>query len=469
MKTYLGTLLCLCFLSSSVFADTHENPFISQTEASVFAISATTGLIVPSTHQELAISRTNVQMEHGGVLLNIPNHRHQYLGASRYGLDSRIRISEVIGDVGARQYARRMNFKPIFQGKPGQGKGFDQVYRSGKQIVVVEAKGGKSPLKQYYGYTQGTANYTLEVAKRTLRSPKATLAAKKAAIEVINAHKKGRLVIQKVHTKHLLGKAEPTTVQTTYGKLAVSSPLKIAHQTGLKGGLAGIGIAGAFELLSQLNSGQKVNWQKVGGMATLGGISGYTGTLTGTLIQRSLMNSQSLLLSTLVARRTTATLLGGVGGGIVGGVVFSYGAYLLGYGDFKTANRSMVSSIASYSAWALGGAALGGGTALAFATSIAGMVGATAGTGTAIASLSGAAAANATLAWLGGGTLVAGGGGVAAGTTVLAGISATGVGLLAVGVGAGVMYLFHLSDESTERERVQHLLSNVQSHLNKAL
>ena len=48
----------------------------------------------------------------------------------------------------------------------------------------------------------------------------------------------------------------------------------------------------------------------------------------------------------------------------------------------------------------------------------------TAGTGTAIASLSGAAATNATLAWLGGGTLAAGGLGVAGGTAVLGGLIA---------------------------------------------
>lgn len=48
----------------------------------------------------------------------------------------------------------------------------------------------------------------------------------------------------------------------------------------------------------------------------------------------------------------------------------------------------------------------------------------TASTGTAIAGLSGAAATNATLAWLGGGVLAAGGGGMAAGTVVLGGIVA---------------------------------------------
>lgn len=60
------------------------------------------------------------------------------------------------------------------------------------------------------------------------------------------------------------------------------------------------------------------------------------------------------------------------------------------------------------------------------ASGIYGTVGAlaTASTGTAIASLSGAAATNATLAWLGGGSLAAGGLGVAGGTWVLGGLVA---------------------------------------------
>lgn len=52
---------------------------------------------------------------------------------------------------------------------------------------------------------------------------------------------------------------------------------------------------------------------------------------------------------------------------------------------------------------------------------------AAASTGTPIASLSGVAATNATLAWLGGGTLAAGGGGMAAGTVVLGGVVAAPV------------------------------------------
>lgn len=84
---------------------------------------------------------------------------------------------------------------------------------------------------------------------------------------------------------------------------------------------------------------------------------------------------------------------------------------------------------------ALGGAALGtaGGFAAAGATTAAVMALGTASTGTAIASLSGVALTNATLAALGGGAIAAGGGGIALGTTVL-GAATLGVGLLIGGI-----------------------------------
>lgn len=70
------------------------------------------------------------------------------------------------------------------------------------------------------------------------------------------------------------------------------------------------------------------------------------------------------------------------------------------------------------------GAGLSGGAALAFGAYNGTMLLATAGTGAAISSLSGVAATNATLAWLGGGTLAAGGYGMAGGAMVLGGIVA---------------------------------------------
>ncbi len=71
--------------------------------------------------------------------------------------------------------------------------------------------------------------------------------------------------------------------------------------------------------------------------------------------------------------------------------------------------------------------------AAAGATTAAVMALGTASTGTAIASLSGAAAVNATLAALGGGALAAGGGGMALGSAVL-GAATLGVGILVGGI-----------------------------------
>lgn len=74
-----------------------------------------------------------------------------------------------------------------------------------------------------------------------------------------------------------------------------------------------------------------------------------------------------------------------------------------------------------------------------------------AGTGTAISSLSGAAATNAVLAWLGGGTIAAGGGGIAAGTIVLGAITASatiGLAVAAVGTLASRFY----AKKNTEAE-----------------
>lgn len=101
----------------------------------------------------------------------------------------------------------------------------------------------------------------------------------------------------------------------------------------------------------------------------------------------------------------------------------------------------------------MGGAAAGtaGGFAAAGATSAAVMALGTASTGTAIVSLSGAAATNATLAALGGGAIAAGGGGIALGTTIL-GATTLGVGLL---VGGAIFNITgkNLSDKADEAWR----------------
>jgi len=74
---------------------------------------------------------------------------------------------------------------------------------------------------------------------------------------------------------------------------------------------------------------------------------------------------------------------------------------------------------------------------------------ATASTGTAISTLSGAAASNAVLAWLGGGSLAAGGMGVAGGTAVLSALTWTATGGAAILV-AGFIASAHYSKKLTE-------------------
>lgn len=96
----------------------------------------------------------------------------------------------------------------------------------------------------------------------------------------------------------------------------------------------------------------------------------------------------------------------------------------LDLGDFSTVTlQALRDDYALLKSSGIGlGTGLGGGAAVAFGAYNGTMLLATASTGTAISTLSGAAATNATLAWLGGGSLAAGGGGMALGAMVLGGV-----------------------------------------------
>lgn len=90
-------------------------------------------------------------------------------------------------------------------------------------------------------------------------------------------------------------------------------------------------------------------------------------------------------------------------------------------------------------------AALGPTAAMTIATTFG-----TASTGTAIASLSGAAANSAALAWLGGGSLAAGGGGMAAGNALLALAGPVGWGIAGVFVVGGGAFAAHKNKKAAE-------------------
>ena len=112
----------------------------------------------------------------------------------------------------------------------------------------------------------------------------------------------------------------------------------------------------------------------------------------------------------------------------------------------------------------LGGAAVGtaGGFAAAGATTAAVMALGTASTGTAIASLSGVAATNATLAAIGGGSIAAGGGGMALGSALLSGAT-LGVGLLA----AGIIFNFTGSKLEDKAAEVEKQVDKAEAQINK--
>lgn len=112
----------------------------------------------------------------------------------------------------------------------------------------------------------------------------------------------------------------------------------------------------------------------------------------------------------------------------------------------------------------LGGAAVGtaGGFAAAGATTAAVTALGTASTGTAISSLSGAAATKATLAILGGGAKAIGGGGIALGTSVL-GAATLGVGLLV----GGVIFNFTGSKLSDQADEAWHQARKEEEKVNK--
>lgn len=103
------------------------------------------------------------------------------------------------------------------------------------------------------------------------------------------------------------------------------------------------------------------------------------------------------------------------------------------------------------------------GIAASGATTSAVMALGTASTGTAISSLSGAAATNATLAALGGGSLAAGGGGMALGSLIL-GAASFGVGILAGGVIFNITgsSLSNKADEAKEQmEKAEDEINNI--------
>lgn len=120
--------------------------------------------------------------------------------------------------------------------------------------------------------------------------------------------------------------------------------------------------------------------------------------------------------------------------------------------------RTLVNFAGSLAGGAVAGTA--GGALAAFGAYGAAQALACASTGTAIASLSGAAATNATLAFFGGGSLAAGGLGMAGGTAVLGGLVA-GPALMVMGIVAGSAARKNLEKAYTNRAEAIQIASQL--------
>lgn len=139
--------------------------------------------------------------------------------------------------------------------------------------------------------------------------------------------------------------------------------------------------------------------------------------------------------------------------------------------EYEAEELKKVSAGAGVLLGGMGGAAAGtaGGFAAAGATASAVMALGTASTGTAISTLSGVAATNATLAALGGGSIAAGGGGMALGSAVLSGAT-LGVGLLVGGVIFNVAgsKLSEKADEAFEQaKRTEREVNRIVTHFDE--
>jgi len=110
-----------------------------------------------------------------------------------------------------------------------------------------------------------------------------------------------------------------------------------------------------------------------------------------------------------------------------------------------------------------GAGALGGATLAFGAWGLAGMVG-TASTGTAIGTLSGVAATNATLAWLGGGAMSAGGLGVTGGAAVLGGLAVIPAAVVAMYFGQNQAKQ-KLNEARDFRDNVEVFVAEIDSYI----
>lgn len=257
-------------------------------------------------------------------------------------------------------------------------------------------------------------------------------------------------IARNLKTKLMLSDREAKRLARDVQK--IYSPKNLMHtssisQTIIMNSVKTSAFAMVLDATIQLASSGNVD---AGRLAVSGG-SVLIGTGAGQMIHVGLTNQSVFNLTKSIAGPLKCSpgmltsSLSSVGGVMLTTALFSYGFYFMGYSDLKTANRNMI----------VGSAAAGAGTLAGFGIMSAASAWGTASTGTAIANLSGAAASQASLAWLGGGSIAAGGGGVTIGTVAVGGV----VAIAAIGVGYIGCKLYQLKDEADENKRIRSMIS----------
>ena len=295
-------------------------------------------------------------------------------------------------------------------------------------------KDGKAPL-----VTRGSPRYVgqkAEVDHRVARSVAPQFENESANLQLLP----GKLNREKLATHGKFEQEHALRLQRAYGRSIV------LNRTVGAGGAA-ILVAVPFDVATQLIAEGRVDWSKVSGMGGLAAGSAVGGSLAGSTTTWMMMSKQvgpasasaANLLGLKSASRFANVSGGAVGGGVTA-VLFAYGGYGLGYYDLETAHRSAIA----------GGVGAGMGAATSAVTFGLISTYATAGTGVAISSLSGASATSASLAWLGSGTVASGGFGAAGGWVVLTG----GGAIIILGTTAAVLYGFQVYDEHQDNVRL---------------
>lgn len=518
IKPYLLPILLSLSYSGGILAQdsNHESPFISSTQASAMAISATTGFMVAASqsatvyeaHTHGVGQYTALKGAMGEAVMDklLSNHLKDsgnwqrlaklgpqgidslYVKLDPKGLPKDLLVAEAkfgtsrLGNTvdGCQQMSHCWTSKRL--------KTTASYYRSNRQPQLARfleaAADGKiryranvsrlsmtnrqftmtmTPVKVNYSNPTQVFLNDSQAKSFQLRPPLVKTAFSETIAEDLFKHSPARYPTRQLALTEARQMVKVASEKGQLPKLINYRPqpqvmLNQTLNSAIKPGLGlGAGLGGGIELLTQLASGQPVDGQRVVAMALLGEASRYAGTFAGMAMQQTLLKNEAQLLFKLVMPKTFSPGLSGFTGGLMAGAVFSYGAYLMGYTTLAQAHQSMAMNLATMALINTVATPL----AIAGLTSLAGTLGVTAGTGTAIASLGGAAATNATLAWVGGGTLASGGLGVAGGTAMIF----TGVGAIVVGItviGGGI---FYLADQQAERERVGYLLAKVKNRL----